>query len=85
MNLSEELHRLESVDLAASQRFNQRLVAYLNSSRDPELLSDLVDFQLQRSSKAALGVLVTLKDIHSQVLTRHNSLVRSRLFILFHS
>ena len=68
MNMSEELQRLDSPDLALSQRMAQRLISALNVSRDPELLNDLMDYHLQKHSKAALRVIITLKDIHSQVL-----------------
>ncbi len=69
MNLSDELYRLESPDLAVSQRFAQRLRSYMNAARDPELLSDLIDYQLLKRSTHALKVLIALKDIHSQVVT----------------
>lgn len=67
MDVTEELQQLDNVDLAVAQRFVQCLTTTLNSNRDPELLSDLIDYHLSKSSKSALRVLVTLKDIHSQV------------------
>ena len=69
MDIGEELARLETTDIAQSQRLVQRWRTALESMHNPELLSALLEYQLVTDSRAALRVLLGLKENHSQVRT----------------
>lgn len=88
MNISEELSRLESGDLAVLQRVVQQLRSSLGAVREPELLNELVDYQLHTGSETGLRILTSLKDLHSQdffaklhdcLLRKHSRLPALRL------
>lgn len=64
----DELWKLESVDTGDSRRVAARLQARLKASRDPTLLSDLVELYFKTGSKRARKILTTLRETHSQVL-----------------
>ena len=65
--MEEVLKRLESVDTQESARAVGRLQKRLGSSREPQLLGDLVDHYIASGSARALEVLSSLKDVQSQV------------------
>ncbi len=64
---TEELYKLESVDIAESKCNVSRMRKRLDNGRDPALLGELVEFYLATGSKQALAVLTSLKGIQSQV------------------
>ena len=65
--MEELFRRLESVDTQESSRAVSRLQKRLGSSRDPQLLGELVDYYVATGSKQMLKVLCSLKDVQSQV------------------
>ncbi len=65
---TEELYRLESVDITESRWHVSRMQKRLENGRDPALLGELVDFYLATESKQALAVLTSLKTVQSQVI-----------------
>lgn len=69
MDIGEELARLETSDKALSQHLVQRWRVALESVHNPELLFSLLEYQLVTDSRAALRVLLGLKENHSQVLS----------------
>lgn len=69
MSLAEEFSKLETTDASLSQRLVQSWKRKLNVSREPELLSELIDYQLATQSKPALRILLGTKDLYSQVKT----------------
>lgn len=73
MNLS-EFSKLETVDVTISQRLVQRWRKNLNTIREPEILAELIDYYLSTRSLPALRILVGLKDLHSQVQYKLNTL-----------
>ncbi len=54
---TEELYKLESVDIAESKCNISRMRKRLDNDRDPALLGELVEFYLAKGSKQALAVL----------------------------
>ena len=70
-NMEELVKRLESVDTQESAKAVSRLQKRLGSSREPQLLGELVDYFIASGSLRALRVLSSLKDVQSQV--RHGS------------
>lgn len=71
MSLAEEFSKLETTDASLSQRLVQSWKRKLNVSREPELLSELIDYQLATQSKPALRILLGTKDLYSQVKHVH--------------
>ncbi|XP_019858430.1 PREDICTED: hamartin-like [Amphimedon queenslandica] len=65
MSITEELSKLETSDASLSQRLVQSWKRKLNVSREPELLSELIDYQLSTQSKPALRILLGTKDLYS--------------------
>ena len=67
MDFSEEVARLETTDIAHSQRLIQKWRSDLESMHNPELLSSLLEHHLLTQSRPALKVLLGVKENHSQV------------------
>ena len=65
--MEELIKRLESVDTQESAKVVSRLQKRLGSTREPQLLGDLVDYFIASGSPRALRVLASLKDVQSQV------------------
>ena len=65
--MEEVFKRLESVDVQQSSRAISRLQKRLSSTRDPQLLGELIEHYLTTGSKQTLNVLLGLKDVQSQV------------------
>lgn len=66
MDYSEELARLETFDVAHSQRLVQKWRSALETAH-PELLYALMEHHLLTESRPALKVLLGVKESHSQV------------------